>query len=89
MKRFGEATLVAAGFVALAVGYFGLGIATSFVLLMLTGTLAAFGNGVIRPALDEPDHAAGRTAGAGRRARHHAVADVDGVDRRRRSSPDC
>ena len=51
VKRFGEASLVAAGFVALAVGYFGLGIATSFVLLMLTGTLAAFGNGVIRPAL--------------------------------------
>jgi MFS family permease len=51
VKRFGEASLVAAGFVALAVGYFGLGIATSFVLLMLVGTLAAFGNGVIRPAL--------------------------------------
>jgi MFS family permease len=51
VKRFGEVSLVAAGFIALAVGYFGLGIATSFVLLMLTGTLAAFGNGVIRPAL--------------------------------------
>jgi MFS family permease len=51
VKRFGEASLVAAGFVALAIGYFGLGIASSFILLMLTGTLAAFGNGVIRPAL--------------------------------------
>src|SRR5436190_4649831 len=51
VKRFGEAMLVAAGFVALVIGYFGLGIATSFALLMLTGTLAAFGNGVIRPAL--------------------------------------
>jgi len=51
VKRFGEAALVAAGFVALAIGYFGLGIASSFILLMLTGTLAAFGNGVIRPAL--------------------------------------
>ena len=51
VKRFGEAMLVAAGFIALAVGYFGLGFATSFVLLMITGTLAAFGNGVIRPAL--------------------------------------
>ena len=51
VKRFGEATLVAAGFVALAIGYFGLGIASSFVLLMVAGTLAAFGNGVIRPAL--------------------------------------
>jgi MFS family permease len=51
VKRFGEVVLVAAGFVALAVGYFGLGIATSFILLAITGTLAAFGNGVIRPAL--------------------------------------
>jgi DHA1 family tetracycline resistance protein-like MFS transporter len=51
VKRFGESTLVAAGFIALVIGYFGLGIASSFTLLMLTGTLAAFGNGVIRPAL--------------------------------------
>ena len=51
VKRFGEAMLVAAGFIALVIGYFGLGIASSFALLMLTGTLAAFGNGVIRPAL--------------------------------------
>jgi DHA1 family tetracycline resistance protein-like MFS transporter len=51
VKRFGEPSLVAAGFLALVVGYFGLGIASSFVLLMVTGTLAAFGNGVIRPAL--------------------------------------
>ena len=51
VKRFGESTLVAAWFIALVIGYFGLGIASSFTLLMLTGTLAAFGNGVIRPAL--------------------------------------
>jgi MFS family permease len=51
VKRFGELSLVAAGFIALVIGYFGLGIASSFALLMLTGTLAAFGNGVIRPAL--------------------------------------
>ena len=51
VKRFGEAPLVAAGFVTLAVGYFGLGIATSFAVLVVAGTLAAFGNGVIRPAL--------------------------------------
>ena len=51
VKRFGELPLVAAGFIALVIGYFGLGIASSFALLMLTGTLAAFGNGVIRPAL--------------------------------------
>lgn len=51
VKWLGEAGLVAAGFVALAVGYFGLGIASSSVLLLAAGTLAAFGNGVIRPAL--------------------------------------
>jgi len=51
VKRFGELPLVAAGFIALVIGYFGLGIASSFAVLMLTGTLAAFGNGVIRPAL--------------------------------------
>ena len=37
VKRFGEPALVAMGFVALAVGYFGLGIATSVVVLMLSG----------------------------------------------------
>jgi MFS family permease len=51
VKWFGENTLVAAGFVALALGYFGLGLASSFTVLMIAGTLAAFGNGVIRPAL--------------------------------------
>jgi MFS family permease len=51
VNRFGEHALVAAGFIALVIGYFGLGVASSFVLLMITGTLAAFGNGVIRPAL--------------------------------------
>jgi MFS transporter, DHA1 family, tetracycline resistance protein len=51
VKRFGESMLVAAGFIALVIGYFGLGVASSFALLMFTGTLAAFGNGVIRPAL--------------------------------------
>jgi MFS family permease len=51
VKRFGESMLVVAGFIALVIGYFGLGIASSFALLMVTGTLAAFGNGVIRPAL--------------------------------------
>jgi len=51
VARFGESALVAAGFVALAIGYFGLGIASSAALLIVAGTLAAFGNGVIRPAL--------------------------------------
>jgi DHA1 family multidrug resistance protein-like MFS transporter len=47
----GEPALVAIGFVTLVVGYFGLGVATSFIVLMTVGTLAAFGNGVIRPAI--------------------------------------
>jgi MFS family permease len=51
VKRFGEPLLVASGFAALAVGYFGLGAATSPVLLVLTGILAAYGNSVIRPVL--------------------------------------
>ncbi len=51
VTRFGESALVAAGFVALVIGYFGLGIASSATVLIVAGTLAAFGNGVIRPAL--------------------------------------
>jgi MFS family permease len=51
VTRFGEAALVAVGFVTLAIGYFGLGLASSAVLLLAAGTLASFGNGVIRPAV--------------------------------------
>jgi MFS family permease len=51
VKRFGEVALVAAGFAALAIGYFGLGAASSLAVLLLMGAFAAFGNGVIRPAL--------------------------------------
>ena len=51
VKRFGEVPLVAAGFLALAVGYFGLGVVSSVALLLLVAALAAFGIGVIRPAL--------------------------------------
>ena len=51
VKRFGEPTLVASGFAALAVGYFGLGIAVSSAALVVTGLLAAYGNSVIRPVL--------------------------------------
>jgi len=51
VKRFGEPMLVASGFAALAVGYFGLGIAASSAMLVVTGILAAYGNSVIRPVL--------------------------------------
>jgi DHA1 family tetracycline resistance protein-like MFS transporter len=51
VKWMGEPALVAIGFVTLVIGYFGLGVASSFIVLMVAGTLAAFGNGVIRPAI--------------------------------------
>ena len=51
VKRFGEPMLVASGFAALALGYFGLGIAVSSAALVVTGLLAAYGNSVIRPVL--------------------------------------
>jgi len=51
VTRFGETALVAAGFVTLAVGYFGLGLASSIAALLWMGLLASFGNGIIRPVL--------------------------------------
>jgi len=51
VTRFGEPVLVASGFVALAVGYLGLGGAVSSAMLVVTGVLVAYGNGVIRPTL--------------------------------------
>lgn len=51
VKRFGEPALLAVGFVTLSIGYLGLGTARSAVVLLVVGTLAAFGNGVIRPAV--------------------------------------
>jgi MFS family permease len=51
VRRLGESTLVAAGFVAIALGY-GL-LAGTYVLplLLVSGALASFGNGVLRPSL--------------------------------------
>ena len=51
VARFGEAKLVAAGFVALAVGHFGLGLASSVTMLVAVSAIASFGHGVLRPAL--------------------------------------
>jgi MFS family permease len=51
VARFGEAGLVSAGFLTLIVGYFGIGLAHSILMLLFFGTIAAFGNGVIRPGL--------------------------------------
>jgi predicted MFS family arabinose efflux permease len=51
VRWLGEGRLVALGFLALFVGYAGLGAATSTAWLLAAGTAAAFGNGAIRPAL--------------------------------------
>lgn len=51
VKRFGESALVSAGFVALVIGYAGLGLASTLGVLAMVGVFSAFGNGVIRPAL--------------------------------------
>ncbi len=51
VKRYGEASLVVAGFVCLVAGYFLLGATLSVPLLLLTAVITGFGNGVLRPAL--------------------------------------
>ena len=51
VKRYGEASLVVAGFVSLVVGYFLLGATLSVPLLLVTAVITGFGNGVLRPAL--------------------------------------
>ena len=50
-KRFGEPTLVSAGFVSLVVAYLILGPASSIRWLVVVSTISSFGNGVLRPAL--------------------------------------
>ncbi|MEO7189915.1 MAG: MFS transporter [Vicinamibacterales bacterium] len=49
--RFGEQRLAAAGFVSLLVGYGLLGASSSVLVLLVAGTITAFGNGVLRPSL--------------------------------------
>lgn len=51
VKKFGEARLVVAGFLAGAVAYATLGVTYSLGLLIGVATVAAFGNGVLRPSL--------------------------------------
>jgi MFS family permease len=51
VKRFGEATLAAAGFAALVLGYLTLGVATAVSLLLIVAVVSGFGNGVLRPSL--------------------------------------
>jgi MFS family permease len=51
VRRLGEPWLVGAGFVAMAVGYGLLAGTYMLPLLLVSGALAAFGNGVLRPSL--------------------------------------
>jgi MFS family permease len=51
VKRYGEVQLAMAGFLALVVGYFTLGVATSTAVLVGVAIVTGFGNGVLRPSL--------------------------------------
>jgi MFS family permease len=51
VKRFGEPALVAAGFTAMSLAYFMLGLIDDIGPLIAVATLASFGQGVLRPTL--------------------------------------
>jgi MFS family permease len=51
VKRFGEARLAVAGFVAAVTAYVVLGFTAAVPLLIVVTTIAAFGNGVLRPVI--------------------------------------
>ncbi len=61
VRRLGERTLVATGFVCMALGYATLGAVSSVPALILATTFASFGNAVLRPSLSSlVTQAAGR-----------------------------
>jgi DHA1 family tetracycline resistance protein-like MFS transporter len=51
IKRLGEMKVVLAGFVAAAAAYVVLGFAATLAVILVTATLSAFGNGVLRPVI--------------------------------------
>jgi len=51
VKRYGEAALVAAGFLSLIVGYAWLGVSYSVASLLGVATIFSFGIGIVRPTL--------------------------------------
>jgi len=51
VKRFGEARLIVAGFLAVAIAYTALGFTVLVVELIIVATIASFGNGVLRPVI--------------------------------------
>ena len=61
VKKFGEAPLGLAGFLACAVGYVMLGFTETLVMIIVTATVTSFGNGVLRPVLtSQITHKVGR-----------------------------
>jgi MFS family permease len=51
VKRFGESRLALAGFIALVIAHIALGFTMVLPLLIVTTTIASFGNGMLRPVL--------------------------------------
>ena len=51
VRRFGEPSLVSAGFITLCISYLGLSMAHTVPALVLVATISSFGNGVMRPSL--------------------------------------
>ncbi len=51
VKKFGEAKLVVAGFIAAAAAYLLLGFAETLAMLVFSAIINSFGNGVLRPVL--------------------------------------
>jgi MFS family permease len=51
VKRFGEARLVVAGFIAVVAAYVLLGFTATLAVLLVVTAISAFGNGVLRPVI--------------------------------------
>jgi DHA1 family tetracycline resistance protein-like MFS transporter len=51
VQRYGEPKLVRAGFIAVVIGYGGLGFVHSVPLLVVVATISSFGTGILRPIL--------------------------------------
>ena len=51
VKRFGEIQLALAGFIAAVIAYVMMGFAYTVLMIVITGTVNSFGNGVLRPVL--------------------------------------
>ena len=77
VKRFGEPTLVTAGFVSMGAGFILLGITDEVPTLIVVATLVAFGHGVLRPTLTSLISQSADPSEQGDRVGARTVADVD------------